>query len=443
MKWFNRLFWKIFLAFWLASLSVIIVTVLVVGELAERDSVRQVFEYRAREQAQKIIVWYETGNIRLPYTPRKSREKKHDNDDHRSSKRSSRWLSMNIYDAEGMLIFGKQAEQQSDRVITLDLESSSGKNYVAKVNLEPATNHFARLQAFLFSVQAILVLIASTLASILLTIIVVRPVNRLREYVEQFHGGQFNLRIEPGLLKRGDEIGALAREFQQMAVYVDRTMQGQQRLLQDVSHELRAPLARLQVATGLAEQKLGSESKITQRINLECERLSRLIDEMLTLARLDNIEAQESRFDVANVVDEALGDISFSQPDRKITVLNKLSSPGYCQGNSELLMRALSNVFGNILKHTNADCAVDVVLAPSDKKCMSITIRDYGEGVSEEALASLFEPFYRHNNNANSFGLGLSIAKRAVERLHGSIQAKNMDEGFAVILQLPLAPADR
>jgi signal transduction histidine kinase len=206
---------------------------------------------------------------------------------------------------------------------------------------------------------------------------------------------------------------------------------------------LRAPLARLQVATGLAEQKLGHENKITQRINLECERLSKLIDEMLTLARLDNLETQESRFDVANVVDEALGDIRFSQPDRKITVLNKLSAPGYCQGSTELLMRALSNVFGNILKHTPADCTVDVVLTLSDQKHMCITILDHGDGVSEEALASLFEPFYRHNNNANSFGLGLSIAKRAVERLQGTIQAKNVEEGFAVILQLPLASVDR
>ncbi len=441
MKRFNRLFWKIFLAFWLASLSVIIVTVLVVGEIAERDSVREVFEYRAKGQAEKIIARFEAGVLLSPLEPRKFRYK--DQNEHHSINKPPRSLPLHIYDAQGVLIFGKNDIRESDQVLAFDVVSASDKAYVVNVMLDPIGTHFARLQAFLFSFQAVLVLITSTLASILLSAIVVRPVNKLREHVEQFHGGLMNVRVELSLLSRGDEIGALAREFDQMAQYVERTLQGQQRLLQDVSHELRAPLARLQVATGLAEQQLGSESKITQRINLECERLSKLIDEMLSLARLDNIEAQESRFDVAMVVDEALADIRFSQPDRKIEVLNKLSSADCCQGNSELLMRALSNVFGNILKHTEVDCAVDVVLAAKDKKYMTITVRDHGEGVSEEALASLFEPFYRQTNNANSFGLGLSIAKRAVERLHGTIQAKNMDEGFAVTLQLPVTPVDQ
>ncbi|SIS42399.1 sensor histidine kinase [Neptunomonas antarctica] len=442
MKRFKRLFWKIFLAFWLSSFSVILVTVVVVGEMAERESVHGVFEYRAREQAQKIIVRYEAGNVRLPYTPRKHRSEKHDNDDHHSLNRPPRKLPVRVYDAEGVLIFGQQPEQESDRLLTFDLESSSGKDYVVKVIMDPAIDHFARLQAFLFSVQAVLILITSTLASLLLSIIVVRPVNRLREYVEQFHGGQLDLKIEPGLLKRGDEIGALAREFQQMALYVDRTLQGQQRLLQDVSHELRAPLARLQAATGLAEQQLGRESKITQRMNLECERLSRLIDEMLSLARLDNVEAQDSLFDVASVLEQELDDLRFSQPDRRITVQNALKTAALCKGNPELFTRALSNILGNILKHTDAECAVDVSLMLPDQKHVRISIRDHGQGVSEEALGSLFEPFYRHNGHAKGFGLGLSIAKRAVERQHGTIRAENMSgNGFVVIIELPVSTA--
>jgi two-component system OmpR family sensor kinase len=440
MKRFNRLFCKIFLAFWLSSFSVILVTVVVVGEMAERDSVREVFEYRARAQAEKIIARYEAGNVRLPYEAREMRKKERDDGDHHALNQPPRRLPLHIYDAEGDLVFGKQPLRDFGKIITFAVVSASGKDYSVKVILDPVTSHFARLQAFLFSVQAMLVLITSTLASLLLSIIVVRPVNRLREYVEQFHSGQLNLRIEPGLLKRGDEIGALAREFEQMALYVDRTIQGQQRLLQDVSHELRAPLARLQAATGLAEQQLGSESKITWRMNLECERLSRLIDEMLSLARLDNVEAQDSLFDVASVLQQELDDLRFSQPDRRITVQNALKTPAFCKGNPELFTRALSNILGNILKHTDADCAVDVSLMLLDQTHVRISIRDHGQGVSEEALGSLFEPFYRHNGHAKGFGLGLSIAKRAVERQHGTIRAENMsDNGFIVIIELPVS----
>jgi signal transduction histidine kinase len=438
MKFFKRLFWKIFLSFWLASLSVVLITVLVVGEITERDKLTEILEYRAREQAERIITRFETGAVRLP------RESRHDHDkeksDHHRFKKPPRYLPLQIRTAQGELVFGKKQFNSPDTPLSFELISSSGKTYHIKAMLDPISSHFSRLQGFLFSVQAVLVLIASTLASLLLTVIVVRPVNKLREYVEQFHGGHLSVRVEPTLLKRGDEIGALAREFDQMASYVEHTLQGQQRLLQDVSHELRAPLARLQAAVGLTEQQLGRDSKITQRMNLECERLSKLIDEVLSLARLDNLETHESSFDVAAVMLQELEDLSFSQAERTVTVQNMLPASVLCKGNPELFKRALSNIFGNILKHTDITCDVDVSLVLAGNKNIQVCIRDYGEGVSKEALSSLFEPFYRHNGNTKGFGLGLSIAKRAVERLQGSIWADSgVGHGLSVTIELPLS----
>lgn len=438
MKFFKRLFWKIFLSFWLASLSVILVTVLVVGEITERDKLAEVFEYRARAQAEKIITRFETGTVRLPRESRRDHDK--EKSDHHRYNKPPRYLPLQIRTAQGELVFGKKQFSTPDTPLAFELISSSGKTYFIKAMVDPISSHFSRLQAFLFSIQAILVLIASALASLLLTVIVVRPVNKLREYVEQLYAGQLSVRVEPTLLKRGDEIGALAREFNQMASYVEHTLQGQQRLLQDVSHELRAPLARLQAAVGLAEQQLGRDSKITQRMNLECERLSKLIDEVLSLARLDNLEAQDNDFDVAAVLQQELDDLQFSQADRNITVQNSLPTAALCKGNPELFTRALSNVLGNILKHTEVNCAVDVSLALIGNKHIQVCVCDYGEGVSEAALASLFEPFFRHNDNAKGFGLGLSIAKRAVERLQGRIWAANSSEhGLCVTIELPLS----
>ncbi len=434
MKRFNRLFWKIFLAFWLASFSVILVTVVLIGEISERDKTREVIEIRAKAQAEKTIQQYELGVLDNPLN-QWIKQRSDERDEFKE--RRPRLFPLRIYDEDGRLIFGRQGHEHHEKEISFSVQSSSGLNYKVQLPLDPVSNHLARLQGFMFSVQAVLVLITSTFASFLLSYIVVRPVNRLREHVEQFHSGGMQVKVDPSLLGRGDEIGALAREFDQMALFVEKTLHSQQRLFQDISHELRAPLARLQAAAGLAEQKLG-DSKITQRMNLECERLSRLIDEMLSLARLEHIEAQEGSFNALKLIEQELADLRFTQPQRQVSLVNRVKEPVVCTGNSELFERILSNTFGNILKHTSEACAVDVELQPLGVKRIQIIIRDHGTGVSDEALASLFEPFYRQSNQTKGYGLGLSIAKRAIERLQGTISAENaVDGGLKITLTLP------
>lgn len=434
MERFNKLFWKIFLACWLTSFSVILVTVVLIGEISERDKTREVIEVRAKVQAEKLIQRYELGLLDNP----SSRWYQDGSEGHSEGKeRRQRYFPLRIYDQQGHQIYGRQPVKSQEKEIAFTIESSSGIRYNVKLPLDPVSNHLARLQGFMFSVQAILLLITSTLASFLLSFIVVRPVNRLREHVEQFHTGDMQVKVDARLLSRGDEIGALAREFDQMALFVEKTLHSQQRLFQDVSHELRAPLARLQASVGLAEQKLG-DSKITQRMNLECERLSRLIDEMLTLARLEHLDAQEGSFNALAVIEQELSDLRFMHPDRELVLTCHVDSPVICRGSVELFERTLSNIFGNIVKHTPEDCSVEIDLQPLKGELIQITIRDHGAGVSAEALASLFEPFYRQSTHTQGYGLGLSIAKRAMERLRGSIYADNaVGGGLKVVLVLP------
>jgi len=430
---FNRLFWKIFFAFWLASFGVILATVAVVGGIIERDSVRDTLEYKARLQAENMISRYEGGLS--------SNHRYDDGDDDERTERRRRHpriLPLQIYDASGRLIFGAAPRTQQSDQLAFELTSERGIAYQVRLPLDPVRSHLARLQSFLLSVQAVFVLIAATLASLLLTLIVVRPVNRLKGYVNQLHSGEEPVSIDPLLLKRGDEIGDLAREFDQMARYVELTLQSQQRLVQDVSHELRAPLARMQVAAGLAEQKLGSDSKISQRIDLECQRLSRLIDEMLSMARLNNLDATQGTFNLVELLQQAIDDLLFTQPERPVSWTPVLETQGVYQGNPELFSRAINNLFNNIIKHTDSDCPVDVVIRESNSH-YEIVISDHGKGVSKETLSCLFEPFYRHNNDTNGYGLGLSIAKRAIERLNGTIAAENYPEGgLSIRIHLPM-----
>jgi two-component system OmpR family sensor kinase len=462
---FNRLFWKIFLAFWVTSLAVIILTAMMIGELAERDNSRRFNQFRATEQAQSIIDHLEESQSfrerapvtavpiellkRLPDPPSfdsssdgKERKRDRDRDEHSREGKGPSVIPLLIYrNDNGDLLFGRESRREFANGVEFTLTGKSGAEYRVITPADRVNGALVRLQRFLFSFQATLILIGSVLVSLLLTWIVVRPVNRLKDYVHQLHKGEHSVQVEPRLLKRGDEIGELAREFNIMARYVERTLHGQQRLFEDVSHELRAPLARLQAATGLAEQKLGDDNKIAARMNLECERLSRLIDEMLSLARLDHLEASEGDYSVLDTVDQEVEDMSFTQPARTVTQHGReeVRLPG--AGNRELFARALSNVFGNILKHTPENTQVDVVYSMIGQDRLRIVITDHGTGVDEAALTSLFEPFYRQNQQAKGYGLGLSIAKRALERLGGRIRAFNAKEaGLSVEFELPLRP---
>ncbi|WP_370052621.1 sensor histidine kinase [Neptunomonas sp.] len=448
----NRLFWKIFLAVWLTSLSVIIVTVIVIGEVAERNSARRMNEYRATEMAQIIIERLEAGAV---YNPDAVEDKSavdlgvpppppnffDDHDRPVNGKRHRAPLPLLIYNDKGNLVYGRENKQVFANSLKFSITADTGK-YRVIVPSGKVSNSVNRLLGLLFSFQSVFILIGSLVASLLLSFVVVRPVNRLRRHVQQFHNGDHLMQIEPALLGRGDEIGELAREFDVMAGYVERMLQGQQRLFEDVSHELRAPLARLQAASGLAEQKLGTDDRIVNRMNMECERLSRLIDEMLSLARLDHIDARQGTFDVVEQIRSEIDDVSFSQPDRpvKLLIANKDDSKSHWVGlgNGELFSRALGNVVGNILKHTEPDCRVDIEVSIPKAHRIRVVITDYGTGVPEDTLSSLFEPFYRQNQRTKGYGLGLSIAKRAAERLGGYILAENVEgKGLSVTIEVP------
>jgi signal transduction histidine kinase len=270
------------------------------------------------------------------------------------------------------------------------------------------------------------------------------PVTRLRKATREFAGGNLNARVGPTMGSRRDELVSLAADFDEMAEKIQLLIDSQRRLLGDISHELRSPLARLNVALELARQRSGADAtSALERIQREAELLNEMIGQLLALTRLESgaSEIQKSEFDLAYLAREIVTDANFEAQARNRTA--KLEAPEHCPivGNEQLLRRAIENVIRNAVQYTATGTEVEVKLVCRDN-AQEITVRDHGAGVPEEALAEIFRPFYRvdeaRDREGGGVGLGLAIAERAV-RLHGGdvLAANAPDGGLVVTISLP------
>jgi len=434
---FNRLYWKVFLSLWLSSFAVMMLTVIVIGELAEEDNFKSKIDYRIRFEAQRFLDRYEADPSKQGlYERRKKRRDERSQPFWDSGHKMG--PSVVIKDDQGKLILGTFNDGPGKRH-KIKVISDSGKVYKVHYRINPPPNSLARWQGFIFSVQALLILLSSTIASFIVSAIVVRPMNKLRQYVKRLQAGEYSVRIENKLQLRGDEIGDFAREFNQMAEHVEGTLKGQQQLFQNVSHELRAPLARLLAASGIIEQQIGDSHPAVARVQLECERLSRLIDELLALAKLQQQESRDSKFDVLPLLKKLVADISFTQAERQIELIIDPDVETAVMGSSALLERAASNVLGNAIKHTDSDSKISIRVSCLDGQRIQIAVEDNGPGVDEHLLERLCEPFFRLDTNVDGHGLGLGIAKQAMQSQHGDLLLEQVKpSGLRVKLILKL-----
>jgi two-component system sensor histidine kinase CpxA len=270
------------------------------------------------------------------------------------------------------------------------------------------------------------------------------PVTKLRAATQELARGNLRARVAPAFGNRRDELASLAADFDQMAEQIESLVKGQRRLLGDISHELRSPLARLNVALELARQRAGDDATTAlQRIEREAETLNEMIGQLLALTRLENhTEAVEkTSFDLVQLVREIVDDADYEARNRNRSV--RLEAPEVCHfvGNEQLLRRAIENVVRNAVQYTANETEVEVKLICGDQAVF--TVRDHGPGVPAETLDKLFRPFYRvdeaRDRDSGGTGLGLAIAERAI-RLHGgTVEAANVSTGgLAVTIVLPV-----
>jgi two-component system sensor histidine kinase CpxA len=280
-----------------------------------------------------------------------------------------------------------------------------------------------------------------------------KPVARLRAATRQIAAGDLTARAGNPKSRRGDEIAGLVRDFDSMAERLETLVKAQSRLLNDISHELRSPLARLNVALGLARQRSGPESAtMLERIELEAGRLNELIGRLLTLARMEDGEQRVPSTPVAldEVVLNVAEDAEFEAQARHCHVHSEIPAGSWgVRGDASLLHSAIENVVRNAIRYTREGSTVEIHLektGTSGRAEAVVRVTDCGDGVPPDALEKLFQPFYRlddaRGRQTGGVGLGLAITERAVRFHGGRVAATNRAAGGLMVeIYLPLMPA--
>ncbi|MGV8041413.1 MAG: ATP-binding protein [Thermoanaerobaculaceae bacterium] len=270
------------------------------------------------------------------------------------------------------------------------------------------------------------------------------PVAGLQTVARRLAAGDLAARVEPRVEARRDEIGTLAREFNTMADRIDALVSAQRRLVRDVSHELRSPLARIRVALELARRRAGPEATpILDRLDAESDRLDHLIGQLLELSRLDTsgLPGDSEPVDLAELAAELAVDAGFEASSRGIAVHVDSPGPVVVPGHREALRSAVDNVVRNAIAYT-PDATEVRIRVETHADWAVVTVTDSGPGVPENDLVSVFEPFFRveeaRERGRGGAGLGLAITARAAALHGGSASATNRPGGgLEVTLRFP------
>lgn len=284
-------------------------------------------------------------------------------------------------------------------------------------------------------------LLAALAFSYVLARLLAAPVEDLRRGMRQYAGGAAAVQLPSRLLARSDELGDLAREFDQMRLRIDGLLLKQQQLIADVSHELRSPLTRLAVALEIVRDSESREPEVLERMQREVAALENLIQQLLRLAALENPGAPTviEPVSLGEVLGEAVGNAEFEAAKAgKSLSYDHPAEELFVEGDESLLASSMENILRNAVRYTPSHTAVCVTAAPlPDSEGVLVSIRDHGPGVPPDALDKIFAPFHRigtaRDRESGGVGLGLSIAERSIALCGGSIAAHNHPGGGLIV----------
>ena len=287
-------------------------------------------------------------------------------------------------------------------------------------------------------VRILAILLTAALVCYALAQYLVKPILQLRQATKKLADGDLETRINS---KRRDELGKLARDFDDMSERIENLITSQQRLTRDISHELRSPLARMNVALELAKAKSHNGTEpLLNRIENESVRLNEMISNILTLSKLETKSEAVEKMEVnlTRVFDSIVTDAKFEAEPKGKTVEVVKKDDVKINGNERLLRSAIENVIRNAVRYTKDKIEISL---ENNGVAALITVRDYGEGIPEQDLKEIFRPFYRvseaRDRKSGGIGLGLAITEQAVHAHCGSVSAKNTGDGLIVEISLP------
>jgi two-component system sensor histidine kinase CpxA len=450
----RSLFFRIFLSYWAAQALFILVAVVITMTMRpQRDTSVWGAQY-ARALNEAVQAYAHGGQAEAQHFLENLEETQQiqaflfNGQGEELSRRAPReWAHHIFHDGESRED-GFLGRLMPKRFVRQSMTAADGHHYVLLVALPRGPRIFFGPHG-IPGLGFLLAVVCSGLVSYVLARSLTAPVVRLRTATRQLAAGDLSARAGGAGSRRKDELAELVRDFDTMAERLENLVNAQAHLLNDISHELRSPLARLNVALGLARQRTGPEAQAAlERIDLEAARLNELIGRLLTIARLEGGEEAMQKFPIAleELVQEVAKDADFEAQARDCRVEAIIVDDCMVMGDPSLLHSALENVMRNATRYTRPGSAVEVRLERGQGTrgpAAVVRVADSGPGVPDEALDKLFRPFYRiddaRGRQTGGVGLGLAITDRAV-RLHGgTVRAANRAEGGLIIeIRLPL-----
>lgn len=448
----RNLYWKIFISFWLATILIIITTAWVTSQIAQKSSIPVREQVFMNSYANAAVVAFESGRHKalLSWLGKIG---------------LSHHMKMFLISSNGEIIgpntspetinhikddfIGKKLSdglfKVDNIIVSHEIATVNGESYRLAAVLSQPIGHLMKIPWAGLTIRLTIAIFISGLICYLLSLYLTEPLRTLRLAAKSLGRGNLHTRVGTLTGHNKDEIAELSHEFDRMAERLESILNSKQRLLQDISHELRSPLARLQVALELARVKTNDKAHDEfDRIEMEAIRLNALIGEILDLSRLNKstIQLKKEATSIESIVKDIIDDANFEFSHTKPRVLLSKSINTIINIDKKLIHRAIENIVRNSLRYSSEDSDMTIMLKKMPNE-VAIIVSDKGPGVPEDQLDIIFNPFHRvdtsREKKTGGYGLGLAIAKQAISLHHGNIVAKNRTpHGLETTISLPI-----